>query len=205
MKLASDRYKAIYASAYSERPSADAMPDEAIHISTDEAHLGILSIKPGKGQGWIEVTARNADFLDWLDSTAFALAGHKHPLSDITGIIAKGYIFAFFGTGNAVPIGEKIYFERLGDLAIEGTKVEIYLLEAFVEDPPAAPITFVVKINDTSIGSITIPTGNTYGKNDLETPVEPEDGDFLQIDGPADEQGARGGGVKIYLRRVSTG
>ena len=199
-KLMSDKYKLLYAGPYESRPPADSMPDECIYISTDPAHLGILSVKPGRGQDWIDIAVINADKVDWLDADAFARANHQHPLSDIMGDIAKGMFGIVYHADFATPTGT-VYASRVGDIGIEGTKLEIIGLQVYLPGAPSESLNFSFYRNEELVGTVTVSAGQHVGVASASAELSP--GNILKIVAPDDVKGAKGLAAHFIVRRIA--
>lgn len=133
---------------------------------------------------------------------AFAEVGHQHPLSDITGTIATGWIGPVDPPDEPAPTGGIVHEERIGKIYIAGTKVVVTGLQIHFHTAPSSNVTYTFKVNGTAIGQVTVPGGQTDNSINLSPPVELSDNDLLQIEGPADAGGAAGLDAKFLIARV---
>lgn len=202
---------------------SNVLPDQ--HHARDHASRHM----PGGGDElpWGHGGGTNADMVDGFHASAFAPADHTHdfdyapkphgneshmpefaekdhthPLSDITGTIAIGFVGPVQYATDEVPATGGLFWERkLPNLSISGTVVEITELQCRVAYAGAQNLTYTFKVNGDTIGQVTIPAGQTEGTVTLQPPVSLSGTPTLQIYAPSNGGGARGLEAKFVLRR----
>lgn len=133
---------------------------------------------------------------------AFAEEGHQHPLSDITGTQAIGFMGPVQLATEAVPATGGVIWEiKVPNLSIPGTEVVITELRCHVATAPDDNITYTFKRGTDAIGQVTIPSGGSDGNLSLNPPVVLAAGDILRVVAPANGHGAKGLSAFFVIQR----
>lgn len=199
-----DKYGLILSGPLSQRPPANRVGARAVWICTDQENLGVVYIKPDHASDWIQarqVGMAPSPHGNAHHSPAFAEVGHTHPLSDITGTLAVGWIRIATARDQAVPTGF-FWEERLPPMWIQGTAVQIVRAIAYVAQAPSSPIAYTLKLNGGVLAILTIGTGQKLVDYTLPAPVPVSGGEILTVEGPPSAAGATGLDLKVLLRRV---
>lgn len=199
-----DKYGLILSGPFSARPAANAVGARAVWICTDEDNLGVVYIKPNPDSDWIRVTligAAPSPHGNAHHYPYFAEVGHTHPLSDITGTIAIGWIRVGFPKDFDAPTGD-FWEERLPPLSITGTVVQIYRLILYIPQAPSGTLVYTVKIGNTTLCQLSVGAGQNLADTTLGSPYPVSGGEILRISGPTGTAGAKGFDLKVLLRRL---
>jgi len=131
-------------------------------------------------------------------------APDPHGHQNHSGVMSRGQ----FGFETLVAAdcleGAGVWKGYLPKLQIPYTTLEITELYIKVATAPSSNLTFTVKKNAVTIGTVTLVGGTVTATTDI-TDVEISDGDYIVLDAPADNKGAKGLCFYCTLVRTATG
>jgi len=123
----------------------------------------------------------------------FSEVGHDHVLADLPEeIISRGWIGWDTAPSLACQVGDSVWVGYMTNLELAGTKVFLDELHVFLAAGPSASISYVVRLNGASIGTVTVGVGVTHASTVLGEPLELNDDDAVRLDAPADVKSAAG-------------
>lgn len=203
--LSPDKYGVLLYGTLAERPAANTIGEKAIYVCVGDENEGIIYVKPYRDSDWIATQFPGmapSPHGNLHHQPHFAEITHLHPLADITGTLAIGWLHVCDYPEEEVGAG-LLHAETIPNMGIAGTAIQVFGATLGLYSPPTGGgIAISVTLNDSPLVTVNMSSGGKWATASIASPVVVTGTEVLKVYGPENNRGATGMDLKVLLRRV---